>query len=654
LSAICGCWVRRRGFDAAAVNTRMWEALKTHGPDGGSRIDAEAVSFGHQLLKTTQEDSFEALPLISPIRPAQPWLKPILFVADARINNREQLGCNLEISASEMASLADSALVLRAWQRWGQDCLQHLVGAFAFAVWDATAQQLFLARDHAGERPLYFCKRLDWFAFATTARAILSCPGVSAELDEETLARDLIGLPPAPSRTRFRDVRALAPGECLLVSCDADAAVPRRYWDPSSLPLTRFARDQDYVDAFLETFDEAVRCRLRTTGSVASHLSGGLDSGSVAATAAGLLARGDQRLVAFTSVPRPNFTGTTPRGWICDEGAAAAEVAALYPNIDHRLVDSTGSDLFRELNRAFRFSDRPVSATMNQIWIAMILDQAASGGSKVLLNGLAGNAAISYSGNYILHRAFRSGHWLKALRLAIELRRNGTSSGRDAASQTIFSVLPWPLRTRIDPVIRSVGLDLVAIRPGRARDLDIVDKNRREHFLSGSGLPPLMESNYKANEFGDHNAMVTAGWGIETRDPTNDRRVLEFCATIPLEQYVVGGRGRSLIRRAMQHRLPASTLARRERGLQAADWYESLTPIRAELASEIALLRRSPGASRLLDLDRLYCAVDRWPPSATIAAEQDPFFEAIVAGSISVAYFIRRWEEISQTAAGGA
>jgi len=623
----------------------MLDALAAHGPDRSHLLSVQAVSFGHRLLKITPEDSFETQPLAAPSSANQPGPQAILLVADARIDNRAQLTRELDLPPSEIASLPDSALVLRAWQLWGQDCVHHLVGAFAFAVWDPNLQQLYLARDHAGARPLYYCKTAEFFAFSTTARAILACPGVSAELDQATLSRDVMGLPPEPCRTRFRDVQALMPGHCLVVSRDSPDAVPRRYWRFDALPPTRFSRDQDYVDAFLEIFDEAVRCCLRSTGEVVSHLSAGLDSGAVTAAAARLLGASGKRLTAYTSVPCANYAGTALPGRIANEGPFAAEVAALYPNIDHRLMDTTGSDMLRELARIFPIFDVPHAAPLNNVWWTLILDQAAAIGAKVLLTGALGNTTISYSGYDIIQASFRSGHWLKALREAIQLRRNGASSIRNAASQTIFSALPWAVRSRIDPSVRGDGLTYIAVRPDRARELHLVEQYRRHFYFTQTHLPVLMEKYFVTNQYGDCNTMTNAGWRIDARDPTADKRVFEFCASIPLEQYLVGDQASSLIRRAMRGRLPDSTVDRRERGQQAADWYESLSRIHSELAAELARLERSPGSRNLLDLDRLRSAVDHWPQSAEQAADQRPLYDGALIRAVSLGYFIRRWEE---------
>jgi asparagine synthase (glutamine-hydrolysing) len=661
LSAICGFWRLHGSADARRVGAAMLESLRAHGPDGGAlksfearnSLDAgarslrrgrEDVALGHRLLKITAEDELEAQHLVG--ESVKDGDTAFWMVADARLDNRAELGRWLGIRPRELAALADSAVLLRAWQRWGEKCLQRVVGSFAFAVWDARAQRFFLARDHAGDRPLYFAKTAEFFAFATTARAVRACPGISSELDEGTLVRDLIGLPPEYPRSRFREVQEIAPGHCLVAGRDGSgqiSTVHRRYWNIDALRPVRFVRDEEYVEAFREIFDEAVRCRLRTTGAVATELSAGLDSGAVASTAAGLMAGSGATLEAYTAVPCAGFSGTVPRGLIGDEGEFAAEVAGMYANVRHTRVDARGSNMLRELARIFPLLDLPHAAALNSVWSHRIYDCARASGAKVMLTGALGNFAFSYAGGEELHGLFRRGRWIAMVRRAWALRRAGVSSGRDAVSQTVLGVLPWELRQRLDPLIRGVVVSWSALQPEFAPDA--VEQMRRHLFLRRGGLPHLMATAFQINQYGDYNAAAGAGWGIETRDPTGDKRVFEFCAAVPAEQFTADGRGRSLARRAMRGWLPLATLDRKEKGTQAADWYECLGAIRGELLAELADLRESAMARRLIDLERLRGALEDWPKTGREAAEKADVYQSAIPRGLAVGYFIRRVEE---------
>jgi len=119
-------------------------------------------------------------------------------------------------------------------------------------------------------------------------------------------------------------------------------------------------------------------------------------------------------------------------------------------------------------------------------------------------------------------------------------------------------------------------------------------------------------------EYGDMSETHVAsqgGWQLDYRDPTFDRRVVEFCLTVPLEEFVRGGQMRSLARRAMVGRLPATTLRRTMRGRQSADWYLNLEAVRGRMATELERLQGSPLASRMLDLARMRRLIENWPSS---------------------------------------
>jgi asparagine synthase (glutamine-hydrolysing) len=125
----------------------------------------------------------------------------------------------------------------------------------------------------------------------------------------------------------------------------------------------------------------------------------------------------------------------------------------------------------------------------------------------------------------------------------------------------------------------------------------------------------VRRSFYEYFDPGVNNGAAAAGWQIEQRDPTLDKRIFEFCFGIPIEQYLVGGQSRSLIRRAMEGRLPESTRRRTTRGLQAADWYLTVGAARPQLSAELTRIERSPLVRHVLDTARLRVLLDTWPES---------------------------------------
>src|SRR5262249_37913958 len=141
---------------------------------------------------------------------------------------------------------------------------------------------------------------------------------------------------------------------------------------------------------------------------------------------------------------------------------------------------------------------------------------------------------------------------------------------------------------------------------------------------------------------GNYRKGVLAGWGIDMRDPTDDVRLIEFCLSVPTEQFCLGGVPRSLARRAMASRLPAVVLDERRKGLQAADWYERLTVKRSHLSQEVRLLQQCASARRILDLPRMQRLLADWPLSGWESMDTIWQYRYALLRGISAGHFLRR------------
>jgi asparagine synthase (glutamine-hydrolysing) len=142
----------------------------------------------------------------------------------------------------------------------------------------------------------------------------------------------------------------------------------------------------------------------------------------------------------------------------------------------------------------------------------------------------------------------------------------------------------------------------------------------------------------------DTNIAPQGGWQLDSRDPTYDRRVVEFCLTVPLEEFLRGGELRSLARRAMVGRLPSSTLKRRMRGRQSADWYLNLTAVRGRMGAEVERLRSSPLASRMLDLERMSSLIEKWPTDGIEKDEVIASYHITLTRGLSVGKFLMQYD----------
>ena len=281
MSGICG-WI---SWDGAPVSEsdleRMCRPVAYRGPDGiGTWVGAEA-GLAHLALHITPESREEVQPLHDPE-------SGLVLVADARIDNRDELMPVLRGKGGLRCDRpTDADLILAAYQTWGHDCPSHLIGDFAFAIWDTRERALFLARDPMALRSLCFRVEDNRFLFATEPKQITAAPGVTRELYIPAVAAYLAGGHGSPDWTFLNGIQRLLTGHALTVQ---DGKMRHwRYWNPDPGTRIRYRSEHEYADHLAELMKHAVRSRLRSIRPAGLLLSGGVDSGAVAATAGWLL-----------------------------------------------------------------------------------------------------------------------------------------------------------------------------------------------------------------------------------------------------------------------------------------------------------------------------------------------------------------------------
>ncbi|MGA2810839.1 MAG: asparagine synthase-related protein [Candidatus Acidiferrum sp.] len=249
------------------------------------------IGLGHILLSSESATEDNAVPSAA---------RRFHSTADVRLDSRVQLRSELIAGGQEvLPSASDAELLLHSYAHWGLDCVQHMRGDFAFAIWDAGARTLFCARDHFGIKPFYYALSDSLFLFSNALNLLRQDPRVSSKLNDSAVADFLLfGVNCDNAATTFRDIQRLPPAHTLLVS--RDTVQLRRYWEVPTNGRIRYARAGDYVENFQSVWNCAVADRLDAdpTGLL---LSGGLDSAAVAATAKEqALAKNNLALRAFT------------------------------------------------------------------------------------------------------------------------------------------------------------------------------------------------------------------------------------------------------------------------------------------------------------------------------------------------------------------
>lgn len=492
----------------------------------------------------------------------------VCIVADVRLDNRDQLLNRL--SLHPRTRLTDAEIIVAAYGRWGDEVATHLLGDFAFALWDARRAVLLCARDHMGVRPLLYHRARDGtVTLASDLSSLLESGNPSRELDEVALSNFLTGYFEDRSRTLWRDVHHLPPAHTLRLDWSGRMTLTR-YWALDPGLEVRLPRDEDYALAFRDCFVEALRCRLPEEGPVGSMLSGGLDSSSVVC-ALDVLARDG------ATGPIHTFSQIYDESPLCDERAymhAVLDGRNLHP---HWIQGDAVSPL-DHLDMAVQELAMPPFAENLVLTRASL--RAAAGSVRVVLDGLHGDNTVSY-GELHLADLLRSGRLLRVGRLLRAHHRHSPErTWRTVRHFALRPVAPeaarrvWRTvrrRRQVPPPPPLIDAEFAALTGVYERLASWHDElwgvppsaQRVHHLELTAGITTATLATA---------APVAAAAGVELRFPFLDRRLVELCYGIPPEQKFLDGWPRSLVRRGMTELLPPRVRDRKDkRG--SGQWY---------------------------------------------------------------------------------
>ena len=525
---------------------RMLQAQRYRGPDGVGIWADRAVALGHCQLTVTPEAVGETQPGVS----ASGMVRGVL---DGRIDNRAELVEGLRTERHEPSSAADIDVLLAAYEAWGEACIERLLGDFAFAIWDARRRALVCARDVLGGRPLYVHQRGDGTAVASEVAPLLQVPGVRREPNEGFVAECLSGQMVHRRDTVWRDVTRLEPGHVLTVERGRSAT--RRFWAPNPRFEIRYTRDEEYGEHLGDLVRAAIRPRLRTSGSLGVMLSGGLDSSSIVGAM--------HQMGAVNGFgPLPTYSIVGP-GQEWDETPFIEAVAARWPIRSRRVpfFHTTGAHLAAVAIRVQDLPPYPNGEMANTMFETVRAD-----GVRTLLTGTWADSWLT--GSYQYYADLAGGLHLGALWRHLRAQPDRPDAFRP---QSMFRSMVWPLVPR--PLRRAVKWTLgrTGVSPWvTARLAASVDLPQRLMEPSGGiQFPSRAKTEAHAMAFSgvtqhgsEAHERAVALFGLDTRHPFGDRRIIEFGLAIPEEQLWRGPLTKAVLRAAARDWLPPVILQR--------------------------------------------------------------------------------------------
>ena len=537
MCGVAGIWERTgRPVERAALE-RMGAILAHRGPDGSAIFHDGALGLVNRRLAIVDPSHAGDQPI--GLHARELWLS-----FNGEIHNYLELRRELEAEGAHFQSHSDSEVVLYAYDRWGTDCFERFNGMWGLAIWDGQARELVLARDRFGIKPLCYSVREGRIAFASEPKAILTAFPEERQLDEAELGRYLRGYrSDGGEETFFSGIRQVRPATCLVVSEDAIRQLETWSFEPG--------REEPRADAeerFRELLADSIRLRMRSDVTVGISLSGGLDSGAVAALVEPPADR-----------PMPAFALRYP-GWSSDESHYSALSAASRPGrFELNWIQPEPTRVLETIRKIVWHHDAPmpVRGRLGE-WFVM---EAIGRQVKVALDGHGGDELLAGYAYFVMP------HLVDRL-----LGRPGTTGRRgllgdalDLGQLESRSRLWFLGRAAIPPVQRALGLppQVFAI----PRSLPHHPRERGEQPYR-SALNNALWSELRSGGLPESLHGVDAlsmAFSVESRAPFLDHRLVEFCFSLPASDKIAGGWTKSLLRRSLAGVVPDEILARRRK-----------------------------------------------------------------------------------------
>ena len=541
----------------------MTDALRHRGPDDEGFFFGAGAALGHRRLSI--------IDLATGQQPLSNADGSLWLVANGEIYNYRALRDELIKDGCRFCTKSDCEVILHLYDRHGEDCLRFLRGMFAFALWDVRKRRLFAARDHLGQKPLYYAEYGGRFAFASEIKALLAAePALNepdlAALDEYYTLR-LVAAP----RTMFRHIRKLPPGHYLTYDADGDLRV-ERYWNVSFEPKYS-GSEQDLLEELEHHIVESLRLHLVSDVPVGAFMSGGLDSTLVVAM---IMKHG-------LASDFQTFSVGIPYGEF-DEAPAARLVAHRYGTRHHEQeIRPTLLDTFPRLVRHLDEPSDPLALCVD------LIAKMARPHVKAVLGGDGGDELFGgydrYYGNRVAGSYARIPHAVRRHMLGPLVRRLSHGSWYKSAGHRLkwlHHISFFPAAERyleslsyfyFQQHAKAALYGPVMQAAAAAFDAGAVMRSAFECANASGVVDRMLYADYHAR-LPDHPVMIqdrmTMAHGLEARNPFMDHVLAEFAARLPVKFKVRGRSLRYLQTQLARRYLPASVLQRKKQGFSSA------------------------------------------------------------------------------------
>lgn len=539
----------------------MMDEFKKYKIDEFSFIQDNNFFLGCGKQYITKETIKEVIPYYDEVN-------NISITADAILDNRAELIEELKLDCYDEVS--DSFLILKAYRMWGKECCNFLVGDFTFVIIDR--EEIFMARDHCGHRSLYYHIDENRLIFSTTLTPIKKILKDTIKLNEQWIASYLIDGFSIPNENIFDTVYNgifLLPPASILNIKNRNKNI-KKYWNPLEYSELKLNDDEEYFKRFRDVLKEAVDCRVRSAGEIGIMLSGGLDSSSVGAFAAMKLSKENKQLKAFTSIPFDGYKDIRSSRYVSDEREYIKPILNKYKNIDIKYCDGDNRDSIDVIEEVLDKIEQPYNAIENSQCLIEICNEAKKSLCKVVLTGQFGNLSVSY------------GDYFSNAKTLIDKKKYYTFL------KEVYGISKIMGKSKLFVIKNTLNIINNKRNMNNIMDSNIIlNKNLTEQYkdkltysnsiIGFEETKKIRIENLMKNSVGSIDTLLGLHSGLIFRDPTKDKRVIEFCISLPRECFVRNGKERFIIREAMKDIIPDEIAFNyTKRGAQGVDWIQRL------------------------------------------------------------------------------
>ena len=515
----------------------------------------------------------------------------LALVCNGEIYNFRELRRELEALGHRFATGSDSEVLLHGYSQWGDEVVQRLNGMYGFALWDARRSRLVVGRDRLGIKPIYVYRDAKRLAFASEAKALLTLPGVSADVDPAALSSYLnLGYVAAPA-SLFKGITKLPPAT--LMSVEGLRVNEKRYWRLPQQTDPQLSEAQ-WIERTRTRLDEAVRMQMVSDVPIGAFLSGGIDSSTVV----GLMAAHSDRPIRTYAI---GFKGTAADAYY-NELPYARRVAELFRTEHHEIL--VRPDTAALLPRLLWHLDEPIADSA--FITTYLVSEFARRDVTVILSGVGGDELF---GGY---RRYLGEHYQGYFeRLPAWMRRGATAAGRHLPGDRHSPLLnlsrlakgflqgaELPFEERYRSYVEVFPqADVARLVRARSAGTDRIG----EAFRDATGADALnrMLAVDAETQLPDDLLLLTdkmsMATSLECRVPLLDHELVELAARMPQSVKIRGGRLKHAMKEAVSDLLPSDILERSKRGFGTpmGAWLKGeLAPLLHELLSEASIEAR--------------------------------------------------------------